>query len=157
VTYLLDPPLSSPHSLHAFIWVKHVWRTWTQSPVHAWLEVDPFARNKGIGNMLFYLKSELDGGVLEHEWSRLSSRMLFLIRHGYVPIGFVVNTWDIETDSALRDSDLVELATRLSRYDDLLYTYRLKYDPERAREFIKKFNLGATSIWVPEKVLQILS
>ena len=51
--------------------------------------------------MLFHLKAELDGGVFEHEWSTRCSRMLFLIRRGYVPTGFVGNTSSLNSDTTL--------------------------------------------------------
>ncbi len=99
---------------------------------HDAMEVIKEYRKQGIGALLWQLKVSLDGYQL-YEWSAKYSRLRFLIRHGYYPIG--TTFWANLPHTPLTKKErkmLVKTLSHEQKDDNTSRLYVLKRAPIRA-------------------------
>lgn len=82
---------------------------------HDVLKVEPEYRGMWIGEMLFSLKTHLDG-KREHEWSPKYSSIWFLIQQGYYPIAIIDKIW--WTLIPLKREDVKQLCLKIREAKD---------------------------------------
>lgn len=129
-----------------------VWYISTSSQgKHYAIEVPKIFRGKWIGTTLLRTKEAMNW-ILSHDWSARYSRILFLIKRGYIPTSKINEYSDLSRDIDIWESDLQLLIWKLQAYvqwkidgdsteDVSPIVFRLKYFPGKARKFVQKNNL----------------
>ena len=119
---------------------------------HYYFRVDVELRWNWIGKVLFHTKQALSG-ILQFDWSHRYSRILFMIKRGYIPkkiISGSVHRRKEDTKISAEEFDILiqwlqrhvdRRFTDLPNEDDSPVTFRLKYSPDEARKFLQKNNL----------------
>lgn len=118
---------------------------------HYAIEVPPEYRWQWIGTLLLHTKEALDW-ILSHDWSGRYSRILFLIKKGYIPVKKLSKLHEPTRDEDISEEELEILITHLkshvheslvgdTEHDISLIVFRMKYSPGKARGFVQKYGL----------------
>ncbi len=125
---------------------NHIWFITQNGGIHYALEVDESFRWQWIGTILLRTKEALSG-ILHNDWSGRYSRILFLIKKGYIPVKKLAKLHEPKLDVDISEEELEILITRLKSHvherlvgdtenDISPIVFRLQYSPGKARAFV---------------------